>query len=170
MLLNCILYHEEVWITFARTHYRTHACIHASIYIYIYTYIYTHTHTHIWCNSLEYGYQTFEDVYISHTQKFKNLCSACVHLSTTHQHQYWGLAMGWMPKEQQFDSGCELQIYLLYQDIHSSFGALSALYPMVPGGKAVGHVSYLSPSWMTMFETCGTKPPFPTYPRCVHET
>jgi len=40
--------------------------------------------------------------------------------------------MGWMSKEEQFDSGCELQMYLLYQDIHSGSRVLSAFYSMVP--------------------------------------
>jgi len=138
MLLNCISHHiAQKFESHLPVH--TTAPMHAFMYIYIYPHthhacihVYIYTHTHTLCNSLEYGFQTFEDVYISYREKFKNLCSACVHLYTTHQRQYWGLAMGWMSKEQQFDPGCELQIYLLYQDIQSSFRALSALYSMVP--------------------------------------
>ena len=49
-------------------------------------------------------------MYVSHTQKFKKPHSAFVHLYTTHQRQYCGLALGWMSKEYKFDSGCELHI------------------------------------------------------------
>ena len=63
----------------SESHLPTHT---HTLYIYIYIYIYAHTHT--WCNSLEFGFQTFEDVYISHTHKSLKTCVLHVCISIQH--------------------------------------------------------------------------------------
>jgi hypothetical protein len=162
-----VSYHTKVWIRFAHTHY------HAQSYIHAYMCVCVHTHTHIWCNSIEFGFQTFEDVYTSHTHKSLKTCALHVCISIQHTSvsiEVWQLA-GCPRKSNSIPGVNDRWIsYTTTSTAAPGPSQPSIQWYQVPGGRAVGRVSYLSPLWMTMFEICGSKPPLLTCPRGVHET